>query len=561
MAYARHRSSSRRKLALVIGNGDYVMGRPLFNTRNDAKQMANVLIDLGFLIYENEPKLDLTYEQFSITIANFLCSVKRNDLVLFYFAGHGIQCEDHNYLIPIDNFKEENHDLIELSGTDLKRRAINAQRFLNDLDDRDPFTVLFFLDCCRTYHLRQEESERNSSRNAFSTQIHGLKPMSVKAGSLIAFACAPGTTADDGNQREKNGLFTKHLLKHLPTSNESIFGVLTNVSKGVVEESNKQQIPHLTVAMTENIFLFDQRQEIKCNQWRRQGITIAGGNGSGDWLNQLSIPFGIFFNKYSQIFVADRGNHRIMKWELNHNQGKVVAGENGKGRWINQLNYPTDMIVDEEYNSLIISDHRNRRVIRWWNEDQQEILIDNISCSRIVMDKFGFLYVSDDEKHEVRRWEIKAKRREGKLVAGGNGQGYRLNQLNNPNYVFVDDEQSVYVSDCGNDRVMKWRKDAAQGTVVAGGNGCGRKLNQLNGSQGIIVGEFGQVFVADSNNHRVTCWSEGAEEGEIIIGGNGRGDEPNQLWSPNGLSLDSEGNLYVVDSGNHRVQRFDAICE
>ncbi|CAF0987656.1 unnamed protein product [Adineta steineri] len=94
----------------------------------------------------------------------------------------------------------------------------------------------------------------------------------------------------------------------------------------------------------------------------------------------------------------------------------------------------------------------------------------------------------------------------GIVVAGGNGQGNKLNQLNSPSFIFVDEDQCVYVSNGGNHRVMNWRKDAKEGIIVAGGNGEGGNLNQLN--------------------------------------------------SPTGLSFDDEGNFYVVDCWNHRIQKY-----
>ncbi|CAF1182472.1 unnamed protein product [Adineta ricciae] len=224
-----------------------------------------------------------------------------------------------------------------------------------------------------------------------------------------------------------------------------------------------------------------------------------------------------------------------------------------------QLDRPTDVIFDEQNNSIIIADFGNRRVMRWFlNTNHSEILMHNIRCCRLTMDKFGFVYVSDDEKHEVRRWKI-GEKGEGTLVAGGNGEGDQLNQFNCPTSLFGDEEQSLYVSDFGNYRVMKWRKYAQKGIVVAGGNGCGKNLNQLYYPQGIIVDHEGRIYVADCANHRIMRWCEGDEEGEIIVGGNGEGDEPNQLAGLCGLSFDGEGNLYVVDWGNHRIQRFDLI--
>ncbi|CAF4470343.1 unnamed protein product, partial [Adineta steineri] len=106
---------------------------------------------------------------------------------------------------------------------------------------------------------------------------------------------------------------------------------------------------------------------------------------------------------------------------------------------------------------------------------------------------------------------------EGIVVAGGNEKGTQLNQLNYPGFVFVDEEQSVYVLDFHNNRVMKWRKDAKEGRIVAGGNGQGGNLNQLSYPTGVIVDDLGQIYVADWGNHRVIRWCEGKEEGEIVV--------------------------------------------
>ncbi|CAF0974331.1 unnamed protein product [Adineta steineri] len=292
-------------------------------------------------------------------------------------------------------------------------------------------------------------------------------------------------------------------------------------------------------------------------KWKQNAITVAGGNGEGQQLNQLDRPFGIFIDKNKNIFIADNSNHRIVEWKYNAKEGQIIAGGNGQGNQMNQLKYPTEMIVDQQNHSIIIADNGNRRVIQWVNQTQQ-ILIHNIDCYGLAMDKHGFLYVSDWIKGEVRQWKMGEYNNEGIVVAGGNGIGNQLNQFNTSTFIFVDEEQSVYVSDSNNNRVMKWRKDAKEGTVVAGGNGHGENLNQLY-PLGVIVDDLGQIYVADFGNHRIMRWCEGKEEGEIIVGGNGLGDQSNQLYNPHGLSFDDERNLYVVDVPNSRIQKFELI--
>ena len=103
-------------------------------------------------------------------------------------------------------------------------------------------------------------------------------------------------------------------------------------------------------------------------------------------------------------------NHRIIRWKPNETQGTTVAGGNEEGDRVDQLKMPIDVIVDEQNHSLIIADWWNRRVIRWTNQNQQEILIENIACCGLAKDQFGFLYVCDSENNEVRRWKIEEEK-------------------------------------------------------------------------------------------------------------------------------------------------------
>ena len=297
-------------------------------------------------------------------------------------------------------------------------------------------------------------------------------------------------------------------------------------------------------------------------KWKVDGQTIAGGNGKGDKLNQLSNPNGIYVDDEEQcIYIADHWNHRIVKWKLDggNDHGQIVAGGNGQGNRIDQLNCPTDMILDEKKKSLIICDRGNRRVVRWSLQNpngDKEILIENILCWGIMMNENGDLFVSDWNEHAVKRWRKGEKGGKGTIVAGGNGEGNKLNQLNWPTFIFIDREETIYVSDRENHRVMKWLKGANKGIVVAGGQGEGNSLKQLNYPMGLVVNEVGDVYVADWWNHRIMCWSLGSKKGRVVVDGNGHGNGSNQLSLPVGLSFDVENNLYVADCGSHRIQRF-----
>ncbi|CAF3940403.1 unnamed protein product [Adineta steineri] len=350
-------------------------------------------------------------------------------------------------------------------------------------------------------------------------------------------------------QIHKENEFNENDLNYLRDQLQEITNELNNPSNIYIQHDSQSFINDISI-------IFSIKP--KFNKWKPNAITVAGGNGNGPNLNQIYCPFGIFIDEKKNIFIADYNNHRIVEWKYNAKEGQIIAGGNRKGNRMDQLNSPTDMIVDQQNHSIIVADYLNRRVIQWMNQNQQ-ILINSIDCTRLAIDKYGFFYVSNYKKNEVRRWKMGEYNNEGIVVAGGNGKGNQLNQFNYPTFIFVDKDQSVYVSDHDNNRVMKWRKDAKEGRIVAGGNGKGGNLNQLSSPQGVIVDDLGQIYVADFGNHRVMRWCEGKEEGEIVVGGNGEGNQLNQLNSPIGLSFDDEGNLYVADFLNHRIEKFELI--
>jgi sugar lactone lactonase YvrE len=245
-----------------------------------------------------------------------------------------------------------------------------------------------------------------------------------------------------------------------------------------------------------------------------------------------------------------------VEWKSGATSGQVVAGGNEEGNGAHQLTHPTDVIVDKERDSLIICDSLNHRVVRWprRNGTSGETIILNIGCQGLTMDVNGSLYVTDFGKHEVRRY--RRGESQGTVVAGGKGNGNRLDQLFLPTYVFVDRDHSVYVSDYGNHRVMKWMEGAKEGIVVAGVQGEGNGLTQLSYPNGVVVDHLGTVYVADWANGRIMRWVKEATQGSVIVGENGGGRQSNQLYNPIGLSFDRHGNLYVVEQVNHRVQKF-----
>ncbi|CAF4295990.1 unnamed protein product, partial [Rotaria magnacalcarata] len=93
-------------------------------------------------------------------------------------------------------------------------------------------------------------------------------------------------------------------------------------------------------------------------QWKQNGLTVAGGNGQGNGMNQLSNPWGLYVDDDDQtVYVADVANRRVVKWKSSATNGQVATSINGHRREAHQLPRSFDVIVDKERDSLIVCDY------------------------------------------------------------------------------------------------------------------------------------------------------------------------------------------------------------
>ncbi|CAF0971022.1 unnamed protein product [Didymodactylos carnosus] len=288
-------------------------------------------------------------------------------------------------------------------------------------------------------------------------------------------------------------------------------------------------------------------------KWNTNGITKAGSNRSGSSLNQFYFPSTFFMDNDSSIYVADTFNHRIVKWMLDDSASQtIIVGMKGSGNHTDQLSYVHRVVIDKQ-GTMYICDRGNRRVLRWFkNENYGETILSNVSCWGMALDNDGLLYIVDpSENSHILKWP------EGKIVAGGNGQGKALNQLLYPYEIFIDRHKSIFIADGGNHRIVKWPIGATEGILVAGGNGMGKDLHQLHQPMGVLVDQMETVYIAEYGNHRITRWFKNSKSGDIIVGKRGEGHASDQLRNPTDLTFDRHGNLWVADYFNHRIQMFE----
>ena len=163
----------------------------------------------------------------------------------------------------------------------------------------------------------------------------------------------------------------------------------------------------------------------------------------------------------------------------------------------------------------------------------------------LVDGKTDSLIICDQENRRVVRWPRRNGREGQTLISDVNCCGLAL-----------DKNGDLYVSDCAKHEVRRWRFGEKKGRIVAGGNENGDQLNQLDYPTSIFVDEDHSVYVSDKDNHRVMKWVKGGKEGIVVAGGHGKGNSLTQLNSPQGLRVDHLAQVYVADWQNHRIVRW-----
>jgi uncharacterized caspase-like protein len=226
----------KQKHALAIGINSYPRD-PLKYCINDAKDLKETLQSISFNVLLGK---NCNESEFYSIIDKFAGTIQRDDLALFYFAGHGKQNNDKNYLLPSDydyDYREDEHNYIV-------DHAINVEYIMKKINDRKCRIAIYLFDCCR-----------NLVRTRASDANQGLSPMNASAYVLIVFACAPGKAVQDETQNGRNSSFMENLLKHITTPNKDIEEIIKDVARAVNVQTGGFQLPYRTSCITEKVFL------------------------------------------------------------------------------------------------------------------------------------------------------------------------------------------------------------------------------------------------------------------------------------------------------------------
>lgn len=223
-------AAAAKRIALVIGNGSY-KDAPLKNPVNDARAMAEALKGQGFevILKQNGTKIEMER-----VVADFGEKLGEGDTALFYYAGHGMQVNGRNFLIPTDaQITSEQRVRLEAIDVDVVLEQMAASRAQVNL---------VILDACRN----------NPFERKFRSVGGGLAQINAPEGTLISYATAPGKVANDGDGA--NGLYTEELLRAISQPGLKVEEVFKAVRVNVSKRTNGAQTPWEASSLTGDFY-------------------------------------------------------------------------------------------------------------------------------------------------------------------------------------------------------------------------------------------------------------------------------------------------------------------
>lgn len=231
---------SGERIALVVGNSSYPKA-PLLNPRNDAQAMTKLLREAGFTV---DQQIDTSQTQLSQAAARFGKAIKdpKVKFGLFYYAGHGLQQEWRNYLVPVSA------DI--RTAEDIKKKTVDVSELLAYMEEAKGRSFLVILDACRD----------DPFAGNYKPSARGLSQFDAPVGSMLAFATSPGNVAMDGEG--ENGLYTSNLLREFAVRGARLEDAFKRVRLGVRLASNGRQIPWESTSLEEDVYLFPNERKI-----------------------------------------------------------------------------------------------------------------------------------------------------------------------------------------------------------------------------------------------------------------------------------------------------------
>ncbi|CAF4796845.1 unnamed protein product, partial [Rotaria socialis] len=288
---------------------------------------------------------------------------------------------------------------------------------------------------------------------------------------------------------------------------------------------------------------------------------------AGSWSYELNHPTVVMFDQFDNMFILDTGNKRIQKWTPEATYGITIAE-------LSSVNDPRGMSIDT-YGNLVVVDYSNNQVpywdplnevIRYKYPANHQVILLPINCPPTTATTALPTIERANQTCPFTQWNNIYS-----TIAGTPGSyGTSTLHLRNPQDVFVNDYDNVYVADTNNHRIIRFSpgkvlvfenkrvyyyvEGSKSGTNIAGIQlRAGKGKSELNTPTTVFVTGDQTLFILDAGNFRVQKWKSGEPLGFPVAGGHGVGNTLDKISHSYGLYVDDQHNVYVSDHRNHRV--------
>jgi hypothetical protein len=252
---AVHAQAVEDRVAFIIGNGGYPKSLALKNPLNDATAIEKQLASLGF---ETKSYKDLKVAEVSGLRQQMESRLKRNSVLFFYYAGHGVQIDGRNYLLPVDATLND--------GDKASRESLYLGDILHAIERMRPKIAVVILDACRDNPFKDQKNSPAAKQ--------GLARVDPPTSTVVFYATRPGGTAQDGD--DENGVFTKALLQEIVKPEQPLEVLFRRVSTAVYKNTRGEQEPWIEGVIREEFAVARGVQSAKPSELKPEPLgTVA----------------------------------------------------------------------------------------------------------------------------------------------------------------------------------------------------------------------------------------------------------------------------------------------
>ena len=315
------------------------------------------------------------------------------------------------------------------------------------------------------------------------------------------------------------------------------------------------------------------------------GTGTAGfsGDGAAATAAQLQNPQGVALDGSGNLYITDRGNERIRKVDSSGNISTVAGngtagfgGDSGAATAA-QLSDPSGGVALDGSGNLYIVDRGNHRIRKVDSDGNISTVAGREQLSNpygVAPDGSGNLYIADTGNHRIYKVNsagvISTVAGSGTAGYSGDGGAAVAAQLNFPRGVAPDGSGNLYIADTWNSRIRKVNSAgtittvAGDGTAGFSGDGAAATAARLSYPSGVVLDGAGNLYIADWQNGRIRKVDTAgiittvAGDGGVGFSGDGGAATAAQLSGPRGVAVDGSGNLYIADYSNHRIRKVNS---